>query len=641
MAMEQTDSDLRTTLRVLRQRMPLIIGCAILAGGAALAFSLMQEKQYSAESSLLFRDPGFDQRLFGSSSIQAWQDPAREAATNVRLASLDAVADRTAKDLGGGLDGGTVSAMLEVEPEGQSDVVSITATDENPEFAADVANAFARNYIVFRREADQAKVKDAQRVVEAKYEQLDPEEQAGEEGQALQQQISDLTTLEALQTGNAELVQKADVPSSPSSPQPIRNMVIGGVFGLLFGLALALVRERLDRRLKDPDELEESFGLPILGEIPESRSLRHEKRASASEPLPVREAEAFRLVRTRLRYFNVDRELRSLLVTSTAASDGKTTIAFYLARAAASAGNRTLLVEADLHEATLASEFGLSPLPGLAEVLTHQASPESVVQQIPVEDRSNGRGNVRNLDVIVAGAEPPNPLELVESAGMASLLHRLEEAYDLVILDAPPAGAVADTLPLMRLVNGVILVGQLGKTTRDEAVSAREQLSSLEVSPLGIVLNRTRKRRGYAYGYGHGYGAKASPGSRHLGRLRRSRRVQRPRLAAQDTTAVAPGPALADAPGPDAQAGAAPNGAESSIADQGAAPPPRTSEALAVLNRASAEELEAFGLSSPQAIRVLAHRERCGGFDSVDELEAVPGLSPDSVARVRSRLTYS
>jgi polysaccharide biosynthesis transport protein len=632
--MEQADSDLRNTIGVLRARIWLIAACMVMAGGAALAFSLMQEKQYSAESSLLFRDPGFDQRLFGSSSIQPWQDPAREAATNVRLASLDAVADRTAKDLGRGLDGGTVSAMLDVEPEGQSDVVSITATDEDPEFAADVANAFASNYIVFRREADQAKVADAQRVVEAKYEQLEPEEQVGEEGQALQQQISDLTTLEALQTGNAELVQEADTPSSPSSPQPIRNTIIGAMFGLLLGLGLALMRERLDRRLKDPDELEDSFGLPILGEIPESRSLRHDKRASASEALPAREAEAFRLVRTRLRYFNVDRELRSLLVTSAAASDGKTTVAFYLARAAASAGTRTVLVEADLHQATLASEFGLSPLPGLAEVLTHQASPESVLQHIPVEDRSNGRGNVRNLDVIVAGAEPPNPLELVESAGMASLLEQLEEAYDLVVLDAPPAGAVADTLPLMRLVNGVILVGQLGKTTRDEAVSLREQLSSLDVSPLGVVLNRGRKRRGYAYGYAHGYGSKASFGSRQVGRLRRSRRNQRTRLE----TPAAP---VSDAPGPDPQPGVGPNGTESSMTEPGTPSRPRTSEALALLNGASAEDLEACGLSSSQAIRVLAHREKRGGFDSVDELDAVPGLPPDSVARVRSRLTYS
>lgn len=541
--MEQTDSDLRKTLRVLRARIWLIAFCGVVAGGAALVFSELQEKQYSAESSLLFRDPGFDQRLFGSSSVQPYQDPAREAATNVRLASLDAVADRTADDLDGRVDGGAVSAMLDVEPEGQSDVVSITATDEDPDFAAQVANAFARNYIVFRREADQAKVASAQRVVESEYEQLLPEEQIGEEGQALQEQITKLTTLEALQTGNAELVQEADPPSSPSSPRPLRNTILGGIFGLLFGLGLALLRERLDRRLKDPEELEESFGLPILGEIPESRSLRHEKRGDASEPLPVREAEAFRMLRTRLRYFNVDRELRSLLVTSASASDGKTTVAFYLARTAAAAGTRTLLIEADLHEATLASEFGLSPLPGLAEVLTHQASPESVIQELPVEDRSNGLAGGRTLDVIVAGAAAPNPLELAESAEMARLLDELSGSYDLVIVDTPPAGVVADSLPLMKLVSGVILVGQLGETTRDEAAAVREDLASMGVPALGVVLNRARKRRGYGYGHSHGYGHGASGPSSTVGRLRRSKPSPRPTLDQSRGAGTAPGSA--------------------------------------------------------------------------------------------------
>lgn len=541
--MDQTDSDLHKSIRVFRTRIWLIAACTIMAGAAALAFSLAQEKQYSAASSLLFRDPGFDQRLFGSSSSQPWQDPAREAATNVRLASLDTVADRTADDLGGGLDGAAVSGILQVEPEGQSDVVSITATDEDPEFAAEVANAFARNYIVFRRKADQAKVANAQRLVGAEYERLDPEEQAGQEGQALQKQISDLATLEALQTGNAELVQEASPPSSPSSPKPMRNAIIGATFGLLFGLGLALLRERLDRRLKDPGDLEDSFGLPILGEIPESRSLRHEKRSDANEKLPAGEAEAFRMLRTRLRYFNVDRELDSLLVTSASASDGKTTVAFYLARTAAAAGARTLLVEADLHEAALAAEFGLSPLPGLAEVLTHQARPEGVIQELPVEDRSNGLAGTRTLDVIVAGAAAPNPLELVESAEMARLLDDLSESYDLVILDTPPAGVVADSLPLMKLVSGVILVGQLGKTTRDEATALREHLASMDVATLGVVLNRVRKRRGYSYGYSYGYRHEASRSSSRVGHLRRRKRPSRPALDQGPGAGAMPGSA--------------------------------------------------------------------------------------------------
>jgi capsular exopolysaccharide synthesis family protein len=505
--MERTESDLRTLLRVLRRRSPLIVLCLVGAVAAGLIVSLTQEKQYSAEASLLFRDPGFDQRLFGSSSFQPSQDPTREAATNVRLASLDVVADRTAKGIGG-LDGDDVSRMVDVESDGESDVVAITATDHDPELAAKVANSFARNYIDFRREADQAKVENAQNLVESEYEQLAPAEKSGEEGRSLQQQISRLKTLQALQTGNAELVQTASPPTSPSSPKPVRNTLLAGFLGLLLGLGLALLYESIDRRLKDPTELEESFELPILGAVPKSGALSYDAGEQQLAKMPFHEAEAFRMIRTRLRYFNVDRDLDSLLITSASPSDGKTTVAFHLARTAAEAGTKTLLVEADLHEGTLAGEYGFQPLPGLAEVLTHQASANNVIQQVVVSDRTNGSGEARTLDVIVGGATPPNPLELLESQEMARLLEQLFATYDLVILDTPPAGVLADAIPLMRIVRGVILVGQLGKTTRDEATHVRQQLAALDAPLLGVVINKAQKASGYGYGYGYGYGGR-------------------------------------------------------------------------------------------------------------------------------------
>jgi len=342
---------------------------------------------------------------------------------------------------------------------------------------------------------------------------------------------------------------------------------------------------------------------------------------AANETLPGAEAEAFRLVRTRLRYFNVDRELRSLLVTSASPSEGKTTVAFYLARTAAEAGIRTLLIEADLHEAALASEFGLSPLPGLAEVLTRQASPEGVIQGIPLEEATNGHGGGRGLDVIVAGAEAPNPLELMESGEMARLLAHLGTSYDLVVLDTPPAGSVADALPLLRLVSGVLLVAQLGKTTRDEAVSLREQLDSMEVSALGVVLNRARRRRGYGYGAPHGYGSEAH-GGRRIGRRRPRRGAQRPRLAPPAPAPVDPGP----------------NGQTSEELPLAADPPATPDHGVAELNDATAEDLEELGLPASQAYRILAHRERIGAFLSLEELEEVPELSDNLAAILRARL---
>lgn len=505
---EAKNLDLRGFLAALRRRRVLIALCAIVLATSALAVSLLQTKQYSSTASLLFRDPGFDQQLFGSSVFQA-TDPTREAATNLNLVSLRAVADRTAQSLGGGLTGAAVSSEVSVAAQGQSNLISVTTTDPSPDFAARLANAFAEHYIAFRRNADRQQVADARRLVERDYVRLSPAAQQGLQGRSLQDQISKLQTLEALQTGNAELVQRADRPTSPSSPKTTRNTVLGGVLGLLLGVGLALLFERLDRRLRDPGELEETFSLPVLARIPDSKALAVSENGAGS--LTAGDAESFRMLRTRLRYFNVDRDIRSVLVTSPSAGDGKTTVAWHLARSAAEGGARAIMVEADFHRPTVAERRKIEPLPGLAEYLSGQAPLERVIQKVAAESRSNGAEVEHHLDVIVAGATPPNPAQILESEEMSKLVEELRAGYELTVIDTAPAVMIADAIPLMRLVDGVIVVGDLGKTTRDEAVHLRDQLRELDAPALGVVANRARSGRGY-YGY-YGYGEDGGRGS--------------------------------------------------------------------------------------------------------------------------------
>jgi succinoglycan biosynthesis transport protein ExoP len=501
---QQTEqSELRATLQTLARRKGLILLCMVVAGGAAFTASATQQKQYSATASLLFRAPGFDQTLFGSQVFPS-TDPTREAATNVDLASLQAVADKTARALGRGLSGSQVSGEVSVSPEGQSDLVSITATDPSPSFAAKLADQFAESFVAFRRGADRRKVASARRLVESDYARLSPAKQASSQGQALQHQISQLSTLEALQTGNAEVVQQADVPSSPSSPKTTRNTILAGALGLLFGLGLAFLLERLDRRVRDPSGFEQAMSMPTLGAVPESKSLAGTANGT-SPSVSFADSEAFRMLRTRLRYFNIDKEVRSVLVTSAAPRDGKSTVAWHLAFNAASSGVRTVLLEADFHQPTIAKTRGADPLPGLSEVLTHQAGLDKATQRVPVGHKSDGERSSRHLDLVVAGATPPNPAELLESKEMATLLSQLADEYALVVIDTPPVSLLADAIPLMKLVGGVLVVGQLGKTTRDEATHLAEQLRNLDAPVLGIVANRAGRRRGYGYRYGYGY----------------------------------------------------------------------------------------------------------------------------------------
>ena len=377
------------------------------------------------------------------------------------------MADRTAADLGGGLTGDEISDKVSVESEGQADVASIKATDPDPRFAATMANAFAENYIRFRRDADRRKVQQARTLVTADFNQLSPAAQQSSEGQSLQRQISRLSTLEALQTGNAELVQRATVPASPSSPKTVRNTALGWILGLLLGVAVAVLLERLDRRLRQPKDFEETFGLPVLSEVPENKALARSNNGMGE--LLATEGGAFQMLRTRLRYFNVDRDIHSVLVTSAAPGEGKTTVAWLLAASSAGSGSRTILLEADFHQPSVAARLAARTRPGLSELLSGQSSLPESLQQVTVENRQNGKTGMRHLDVIVAGSHPPNPVELLESDRMVRLLEDLSGDYDLVVIDSPPLPILADAIPLAKMVNGVIIVGRVNKTTRDEA----------------------------------------------------------------------------------------------------------------------------------------------------------------------------
>lgn len=498
----QVRGELEQMLRVLRRRRGLIVLCTILVAAGTLGFSLSQRKEYSSSAELLFRDAQLDQKLFGSTVLPPSTDPAREAATNVKLVSLEAVAARTSKALGGRISPPEVQSKISVDPQGESDVVSVTAVDPSGAFAARLANAFAQQFVAFRRDADRDKIAGAQRLVQNQLQTLSPEERRGPRGRSLQGRAEQLGILASLQTGNAELVQRAKPPSSPSYPRTTRNVVLGLVLGLLLGVGLAFLFERLDRRIKDVRELEEIYGLPVLAAVPESQALVVSQPSGTQ--LPLAEAEAFRMLRARLRYFNLDRPLRSLLLTSVAPGEGKTTVAQYLAvTAARSVPTRTLLLEADLHRPRLAGRYGLKSAPGLAEVLTHGIALEDVVQHVPLGESGDGADGGRMLDVLVAGADPPNPAELLESEKMAELLKDLSLIYDLIVIDTPPMAAVADSMPLMAQVSGVVVVSEVGSSSRDAAAHLRHQLKRLGAPALGVVANRVKAHGIDDYGYGY------------------------------------------------------------------------------------------------------------------------------------------
>jgi polysaccharide biosynthesis transport protein len=474
---------------------------ALLIPATVVAWSLRQDKTYTATASLLFRDPGLDQKVFGA-SLDSSRDPDREAATNVKLVSLDVVAERTSRDLDGRLDGGEIASKVDVAPEGQSDIVSVRASDSDPEFAARLANSFAEQYIDFRREADRSKVRGAQEVVQRELAQIGGGRRRAQ-ARSLRERAARLEILASLQTGNAELVQPAQVPGSPSSPRVTRNAVVGIVVGLLVALLAALAAERFDRRIRDPRQIEDIFGRPNLGGIPHSRALA--RGGPAQRGLPGREEEAFRTLRANLRSFKVDHAIRSILVMSPVPEEGKSTVAWNLARVAASAGERVLVVEADLRRPRLAaSAVELSRSPGLTAVLAGQATLVEVIQTAGFTELRLPAGNYRRMDVVVAGLVPRNPGPLIDSKRMLETIQEAARAYDLVVIDTPPTSIVSDAIPLVQGVGGVLVVARLGKTPREQLLRLRDQLANLHAPLLGVVVN-SMSVDGRRFGYRHGY----------------------------------------------------------------------------------------------------------------------------------------
>jgi succinoglycan biosynthesis transport protein ExoP len=520
--------DLPAIAGILRRRAWLIVLCVVLTAIAAVGLALRQDKQYSASASLLITDPGFGQRVFGQNYTGQFDTPERLMATNLRLARLQIVADQVARNFGEGITGGEVSGKVEVGVQGpsNSDLASVKATDTDPARAARLANVFAKTFISFRQGADQAKVRPVERRLRRSITRLTANR--GNIGliDQLRSRLEDLKIVSSLQTGNAELVQEATPPNSPSSPKPRRNGLIGAFLGLLLGLALALGREQLDRRLKHPDELEEQFGLPLLTSIPKSRELAMSGMNGSGPPvLPPVEGEAFRMLRANMGHFNPGREITSVLVTSPAAKDGKSTVALNLAIAAAETGTDVLLIEADLRSPVLAHFLGVYAEKGLTSLLTEpDLTLNDVGWRIPAGHPTNGSSASAaeaSLDVVFAGPHAANPTELLATNRMRELIREAEANYSLVVIDAPPVTMVSDAIPLLGTVSGIIVVSRLGSNTRPLMKRLDEQLQRLEVPALGLVANFASEHPPhYGYPYVYHYHQQEEPSRRRFRILR-------------------------------------------------------------------------------------------------------------------------
>ncbi|WP_409331716.1 polysaccharide biosynthesis tyrosine autokinase [Trujillonella humicola] len=284
-----------------------------------------------------------------------------------------------------------------------------------------------------------------------------------------------------------------DLPDQPSSPRLLRDAALGGAAGVAIGVLMVLLRARLDRSVKDPGEVAELAGAPVIGTILRDDQLAGQRRLDRVGLSHA--AEDYRHLRNNLQFLRVDDPPKVIMITSAMPSEGKTTAVINLAFTLADVGRRVTIVEADLRKPRVTRYLGLVGDVGLTNVLSGVAGIEDVLQKYGTSD----------LHVLAAGPIPPNPGELLASTHMQALIEKLKEENDFVLVDAPPLLPVADSTGLAVGMDGVLLSVRYGSTRKEQVEAAAGALNRVGARTLGVILNIVTPKADAAVGRGYGY----------------------------------------------------------------------------------------------------------------------------------------
>ena len=445
--------ELQDYWRTIRRRWMLVLGSVVVLVALAAAYTWSVTPLYSSSTRLFISTSQADENSAYTGNLFATQ----RVASYADLVTSNQLAERVSDDVGG-ISTDSLRAKVSATNVPETVILEISATDPDPELARDIAQAYA--------------------------EQL----------QLLVEELETPTGARAAVI-KATLIDDAQVTDAPVSPDPVRNLALAAVLGLLLGVGLAVARELLDTTIKGADDIAEITAAPVLGNIFQNADANLAPSAVLATASPW--AEAFRVLRTNMQYVDVDHDQKVLVLTSSLPGEGKTTTAVNLAVTMSQAGHRVALIECDLRRPLVANRLELDAAVGTTSVLIGKVSAPDAMQ----------RYADTMLDVMVCGHIPPNPSELLQSQAMESLLLDLRTRYDVVILDAPPLLPVTDAALLATRADGAVVVVNHGKTTRDQLSTAIERLDSVDAKTLGVVVNRTpAKKSGGTYGYGYGYG---------------------------------------------------------------------------------------------------------------------------------------
>ncbi len=516
------EPDLRSYLGIIARRRWLVILTTLLCVGVAVAASLIPEPRYRVRAQVLttgVNDPVA--MIFG---VNGGNDLNRQATSQVAFLSSSRMRLEVADAYTGSLP---VSEIFNVHvaPIGDggntnttSSVVELSLVSTDPLGAATLVNTYAASYVELRQSIDITRLAETKRQLQALLQETEAEierinepvaeldaqlVEPGANTEALlaqrealvaerEDQIEPLSAtaaqirdtlaninlgVELSSGGGAEVLSTAWVPDTPVSPNLPLNLAIGLVVGLFLGSAFAFVRDYFDDSVKTKEMAERVTGVTTLGLIPKIDG-RSDLVTVTHPTAPA--AEAFRLLRTSVKFLGVERQVRVVQVTSPSPGEGKTMVAVNLAVAFAQAGDRVVLVGADMRRPRMEEIVDVPLTPGLTAVLIGDVTLPQAIQSADA---------VPNLSVLPAGYPPPNPSELLSGERARRLIDVLGQTYDVVVIDCPPVLPVTDSLVLARMADTTLLVTSANKTSKRSLTRAVELLRQVDAPLVGTVLN--------------------------------------------------------------------------------------------------------------------------------------------------------
>lgn len=494
---EWNHDDMREYARILWRRRGEVVLVTAALFVVVLLFTYLQTSMYASSASVLVGGT----RVPGSSSVL--QTPNMDTERALVLQSRE-IADRVRASTGASLTGQELLENVDAEVVPNTEILTITYSDPSPERAARMAQAFARAYVAFRVSEATSEISAAAAPIESQIAQFQSSIQQVQrsiartsspaEQRRLRNQLNGLTgqlgvlqrrllSIESSALHSDSIVSPAQVPTKPSSLARAKSLLIAPFVGLVLGVGVALLRDRLDERVKSSEELERKLGVPVLGVIPrvsawsDARDARLEVRDDPSS----RTSESYRMLAANLLALASRERFSTLVVTSAVGGEGKTTTSSNLSAALAELGKRVVAVSADVRHPRLHDFFGLTNDVGLTDLRGDSRT------ATPVE-RDTG---IRNLQVV--SSSPGEDGVPLDSDTMRRALSSLKRSADLLVIDSPPVLEAVDASVLARVVDGVVLVVD-GRSTLPMLGRSVTQLRQTGGRVIGVVYNNTKQR---------------------------------------------------------------------------------------------------------------------------------------------------